>query len=82
MQAVRTLENLKAWAEKLEWTIVDPKVRERLLKLAKFQIQDVESEPARARVMLAVIADELQAVQNAVDKSGPYIAMPPEISNS
>ncbi len=82
MQNVRTLENLKAWAAKLEWTIVDSKVREQLLRLAKFQISDVESEPSRARVMLSVIADELQAVQNAVDKSGPYIEMPPTASPS
>jgi|HubBroStandDraft_6_1064221.scaffolds.fasta_scaffold215457_1 hypothetical protein len=44
-------------------------MREQLMKLAKFKIRDVESEPSRARVILAVFADELQAVQNAADES-------------
>jgi hypothetical protein len=82
MQNVRTLEDLKEWAAKLEWIIVDPKVREELLKLAKFHIRDVETEPSRARVMLSVIAEELQLVQNAVDKSGPYITLPPALSGT
>jgi hypothetical protein len=60
----------------------DPVSREQLLRLAKFQIREVESEPSRARVMLSVIGDELQAAQNALDKSGPRIVLPSVVSNS
>lgn len=68
------LAELKAWAAKLEQTILDEDAKDYFLKLPKFWLQDVERKVAPGvEFMLPIIEKELQRAQDAVSKYGPNL---------
>jgi len=72
--AMNKLAELKAWAAKLEQTIVDKDARDYFLKLPKFWLEDAERKIApNAEFLLLVIEKELQRAQDAVSKYGPNL---------
>lgn len=67
---------LKAWLAKLEVTIKDKETRDYLLRLAKNWLEDVERKVAPGvEAVLPIIEQELQRVQDAVNKYGPNIQL-------
>jgi hypothetical protein len=69
-----TLNALKAWAAKLEETIVDQDAKDYFLKLPKFLLGDVERKLVPGvEFMLPIIAKDLARAQDAVSTYGPNI---------
>jgi len=65
---------LKAWAARLDQTIVDKEAKDYFLGLAKSWLGDVERGLVPgAELMLAIIEKELARVQDAVSKYGPNL---------
>jgi|HubBroStandDraft_6_1064221.scaffolds.fasta_scaffold465670_1 hypothetical protein len=68
------LEALKAWATKLEETIVDKDARDHFLKLPKHWLDDVERKVGPGvEEILPRIEQLLERAQEAVYKYGPNL---------
>jgi hypothetical protein len=68
------LAELKAWATKLEETIVDKDARDHFLKLPKHWLDDVERKVVPGvEEILPRIEQLLERVQEAVYKYGPNL---------
>jgi hypothetical protein len=68
------LAELKAWAAKLEETIVDKDARDHFLKLPKYWLDDVEKKVVPGvEYILPRIEQLLERAQEAVYKYGPNL---------
>jgi hypothetical protein len=68
------LATLKAWAAKLDETIVDKDAKKYSLKLPKYWLDEVERKVVPGvEFMLPIIEKELQRAEDAVSQYGPNL---------